>query len=205
MYPEDQNKGISKMKIGLTLIFFIICFSPWTAYADECVEGDCVNGTGTMVFSTGHKFTGGFKDGMRHGEGVLLMPGRRKIVGVWQDNEIVEGTYTYSDGSIFTGRWKFRERSGLGTLAWLDGRTYTGEFKNDQRHGKGTMIYPDGRKYVGDFKFGERTGQGTMTYPDGRKYIGEFKDGERTGQGTLIMPDGRQRVGEFKNGEFVGK
>jgi hypothetical protein len=193
------------MKIGVILIFFIVCFSPLAAYSDECVQGDCVNGTGTMVFSTGHKFTGGFKEGLRHGEGVLLMPGKRKIVGVWQDNEIIEGTITYPDGRTYSGQWKFRERSGQGTLTWPDGRKYTGEFKNDQRHGKGTLIYPDGRKYVGDFKYGERTGQGTMTYPNGSQYMGEFQDGERSGQGTLILPDGTKRVGEFKSGEFEGK
>jgi hypothetical protein len=170
------------MKIRVILIFFIACFSPLAAYPDECVQGDCANGTGTMIYSTGHKFTGGFKEGLRHGEGVMLMPGGRKIVGIWQDNEITEGTITYSDGRTYTGQWKFRERSGQGTLTWSDGRKYAGEFKNDQRHGKGTLIYPDGRQYVGDFQFGERTGQG-----------------------TLILPDGTKRVGEFKNGEFVGK
>ena len=166
------------MKAWLTILLFVGLLSASGALADECIEGDCVNGTGTMVYSTGHKFTGGFKEGMRHGKGVMLMPGKRKIVGVWQDNEITEGTITYSDGRTYTGHWKFRERTGQGTLTWSDGRKYTGEFKNDQRHGKGTLIYPDGRKYVGDFKFGERTGQGTLYMPDGTKLVGEFKDGE---------------------------
>ena len=44
-------------------------------FADECVEGDCEKGKGTMVFSTGHKYTGNYQDGVRHGEGVLLLPG----------------------------------------------------------------------------------------------------------------------------------
>lgn len=193
------------MKIGLMMILFLICFSAHPAYANECIEGDCVNGQGTMVYSTGQKFSGGFKDGMRHGEGVFLLPGGRKLVGVWEDNEIREGTYTDYDGTTYTGQWQFRERNGQGTMTWPDGRKYTGEFKSGQRHGKGTMIYPDGRTYVGDFSHGERTGSGTMTYPDGRKYIGEWKDGERNGQGTLIYPDGKQLVGEFKDGEFVGK
>ena len=170
------------MKIGVILIFILVCFIPVIAFGDECVQGDCVNGPGPMVYSTGHKFTGGFKESLRHGEGVLLMPGGRKIVGVWQDNQIIEGTISYPDGRTYTGQWQFRERSGQGTLAWPDGRKYIGEFKNDQRHGKGTLIYPDGRKY-----------------------IGEFKNGERSGQGTLILPDGTKRVGEFKNGEFVEK
>ena len=193
------------MKRLRMIMIALILLWPISLLADECVEGDCVNGQGTMVYSTGHKFTEGFKEGMRHGKGVMMLPGGRKLVGVWEDNEIREGTVTYPDGSVYTGQWKFRERSGQGTITWPDGRKYTGEFKSGQRHGKGTMTYPDGRKYVGDFKFGERTGQGTMTYPDGRKYIGEFEGGERNGQGTMVFPDGRELVGKFKDGEFVGK
>ena len=193
------------MQKTFILILMIVFFTPLVSFGDECVEGDCVNGKGTMVYSTGHKYTGGFKDGVRHGEGVLLMPGGRKMVGVWVDNAIREGTYTQPDGTIYEGQWEFRERNGQGTLTYPDGRKYVGEFKSGQRHGQGTMTWPDGRLYVGDFKYGERTGQGTMTYPDGKKYTGDFEGGERNGRGTLVYPDGRTQEGEFKNGEFTGK
>ena len=165
------------MKKILMFILFLILLVPAASFGDECLEGDCVNGSGTMVFSTGHKYTGEFKDGVRHGKGVMLLPGGRKLVGVWVTNEIREGTFTAPDGSIYEGHWEFRERNGQGTLTFPDGRKYVGEFKSDQIHGQGTMTWPDGRVYAGDFHFGARTGQGTMTYPDGQKYSGEFKDG----------------------------
>ena len=166
------------MQKTLIFILMIILLGPAASFGDECVEGDCVNGKGTMNFSTGHKYTGGFKDGVRHGEGVMLMPGGRKIVGVWAENEIRTGTFTAPDGTIYEGQWEFRERNGQGTLTFPDGRKYVGEFKSGQRHGRGTMTWLDGRVYVGDFEHGARTGQGTMTYPDGRTEKGEFKDGE---------------------------
>ena len=193
------------MKKSLLFILMIILIGPAVSFGDECVEGDCVNGKGTLVFSTGHKYTGGFKDGVRHGEGVLLMPGGRKIVGIWVDNAIREGTYTQPDGTIYEGQWEFRERNGQGILTFPDGRKYVGEFKSGPRHGKGTMTWPDGRKYVGEFSHGARTGQGTMIYPDGHEYTGEFKDGEKHGHGTLVSTDGTKMVGEFQNGEFVKK
>jgi hypothetical protein len=193
------------MKRTFFIILMIICLAPLHSFGDECTEGDCVNGKGTIVFSTGHKFTGGFKDGVRHGDGVLLMPGGRKIVGVWENNEIREGTYTQPDGTTYEGQWKFRERNGRGTLIFPDGRKYVGDFKSGQRHGKGTLTYPDGRVYTGDFDYGERSGSGTMTYLDGRTYTGEFKAGEKNGRGTMIYPDGKKQEGEFKNGEFVGQ
>ena len=193
------------MQKTLIFILSIIFFVPAASFGDECVEGDCVNGKGTLVFSTGHKYTGGFKDGVRQGEGVLLMPGGRKIVGVWVDNSIREGTFTASDGTIYDGQWEFRERNGRGTLTFPDGRKYIGDFKSDRRHGRGTMTWPDGRKYVGEFSHGARTGQGTMIYPDGHKYTGEFKDGEKHGRGTLIQADGKMVEGEFENGELIKK
>ena len=170
------------MKKTIIVILMLMCFSPPESFGDECIEGDCVNGSGTMVFATGHKYTGEFKDGIRHGKGVLLMPGDRKIVGVWENNEISEGTYTQPDGTVYEGQWRHRERNGKGALTFPDGRRYTGDFKSGLRHGQGTMLFPDGRKYVGSFQSGARTGLATMTYPDGRSYAGEFKDGEKTGQ-----------------------
>ena len=191
------------MQKTLMFIPMIILFVTAVSFGDECVEGDCVNGNGTMVFSTGHKYTGEFKDGVRHGEGVMRLPGGRKIVGVWVGNEIREGTFTTPDGMMYEGQWEFRERNGRGTLTFPDGRKYVGGFKSDQRHGQGTMTWPDGRVYTGDFHFGARTGQGTMTYRDGHKYSGEFKDGEKHGRGTLIDADGKAVEGQFRNGELV--
>ena len=188
----------------LVLTLFVSFLLPVSAVADECTDGDCINGKGTLVFDTGHKYTGEFKDGARQGDGILLMPGGRKIVGVWENNEIQSGTYTEPDGTVYKGQWMFRERNGLGTLTFPDGRKYIGEFKSDKRHGQGTMLFPDGRKYVGDFLSGKRTGSATMTYPDGRNYTGEFKDGVIDGQGTMDYPGGKKQEGTFKNGEFVG-
>ena len=192
------------MRKILIITLFISFLLPVSALADECTEGDCINGKGTLIFDTGHKYTGGFIDGVRQGDGILLMPGGRKIVGVWEDNEIKSGTYTEPDGTVYEGQWKFRERNGQGTLTYPDGRKYTGAFKSGQRHGQGTMLFPDGRKYVGEFHGGNRHGQGTMIYPDGRVYSGEFREGKRTGYGTITYPNDRKIIGRFSDGKYIG-
>ena len=160
----------------------IICIGPQDSFGDDCIEGDCVNGKGIMVYATGHKFTGEFKDGGRHGDGMLHMPGGRKIVGTWQNNEIVEGTFTKPDGTQYIGQWKFRERNG-----------------------KGTLTFPDGRKYIGEFKGGERTGQGTLIYPDGKRLVGKFRNGEFVGEwlevGIRNCEGGIKREEEAKKSE----
>ncbi len=92
-------------KKWMILLFVLFATS---ARADECVEGNCVDGYGTLVTTTGQKFTGQFKDGLRHGKGVFILPGGRRLEGIWQENEIVEGTYTLPDGTKYVGQWKYR-------------------------------------------------------------------------------------------------
>ena len=78
------------MRTYLIILLLALTLNATTgALADECIEGDCVNGYGTMVYSTGQKFSGHFKDGLRDGKGVFILPGGRKLEGIWQDNEIV--------------------------------------------------------------------------------------------------------------------
>ena len=195
------------MKINHMILFVIFLSAlvlPAAGGADQCIEGDCVNGKGIMVYSTGHKYTGEFKNGLRDGEGFMTMPGGRTLKGRFQYNAVFEGTYTYSDGTVYTGQWELRERSGRGTMKYADGRVYEGEFRSGLRHGTGTMTWPGGRRYAGDFSKGQRTGKGTMTYPDGRVYAGDFVDGEKTGRGVMTFPDGKRLEGAFVKGKYSG-
>ena len=186
------------------VIAIVLALLPAAAFADQCIEGDCVNGKGTIVYSTGHRYTGEFKNGRREGDGVLTLPGGRTLKGRFEGDAIVEGNYTSLDGKAFTGRWELRERNGQGRLQDPDGRVDEGAFKSGVRTGKGVMTWPDGRRYEGDFVNGQRTGKGTMTYPNGRVYTGDFVDGERTGQGVMVLPDGTRLQGRFKNGQYMG-
>ena len=120
------------MKAFYTLTMVALIFFPLNTFADECTAGDCQNGKGTLVFSSGHSYTGMFKGGVRHGEGVLLMPGGRKIVGIWENNEIIKGTYTEPDGTVYEGHWRHRERNGQGTNYFPDGTVQEGIWKNDE-------------------------------------------------------------------------
>ena len=56
---KSNRKGGVKMKRAFLLILLIICLGPLNSFGDDCIEGDCVNGQGTMVYATGHKFTWG--------------------------------------------------------------------------------------------------------------------------------------------------
>ena len=66
-----------------------------------------------------------------------------------------QGTYTYPDGSTYTGAFKDGLFNGQGTMTFADGATYTGGFKDDKRNGQGTATNADGSKRTGEWKDGE--------------------------------------------------
>jgi hypothetical protein len=73
---------MKQRRIQSTLIVSaVLIFLPLAAIADRCIEGDCVNGKGTMLYSTGHTYTGEFKNGLRDDEGFMTMPGGRTLKG----------------------------------------------------------------------------------------------------------------------------
>ena len=44
------------------IILIVVFFFPLLTYADECTEGNCTNGHGTMIYADGTKRVGGFKN-----------------------------------------------------------------------------------------------------------------------------------------------
>ena len=55
-----------------------------------------------------------------------------------------EGTYTFTNGSKYTGQWIKGQRHGDGKIEYLDGSYYQGQWEKDQMHGNG--IYLDNEK-----------------------------------------------------------
>jgi hypothetical protein len=211
----SKEPGLSSMRpwgkahlkrqiMNVSIVFLWMILLPVCAIADRCVEGDCVNGKGTMIYFTERKYVGEFKNGIRDGHGVLAMPLGRTLEGQFVRNYPIEGTFTFPNSKAYTGTWEFWNRNGQGILKYPDGRIYEGEFKSGLRNGKGVMTWPDGRRYEGEFVRGERTGKGIMTYPDGRVYTGDFEKGERSGNGVMILPNGDFLEGHFLHGEYFG-
>ena len=72
-----------------------------------CIEGNCENGYGTVVWDDGNKYIGNFKDGSLHGEGELT----------WAE-----------DGEKWIGTWKNDKLEGKGEIIAWDGSTRVCEF-----------------------------------------------------------------------------
>jgi len=150
-------------------------FSTMSAFGEddgECIEGDCYNGEGTLIFSNGDKYVGMFKDGNQHGHGTYTWPYESKYAGE------------------YVGEWKGDSMHGHGTYTWASGSKYVGEWLDGRMHGQGTYTWIDGRKYVGEWKNGKHHGQGTATGPDGFKIVGKWQDGKAAEIETSTWPGG---------------
>jgi hypothetical protein len=89
----------------LLLLLMIVPMIGW----GQCLEGNCENGKGTIVYPNGDKYVGDFKNNQPDGQ----------------------GTAYYSMGNKYVGEWKNGERNGYGTFVSLTAGTWQGEFKDD--------------------------------------------------------------------------
>ena len=91
----------------------------------DCV-GDCMNGTGTLVYNTTNKKSiWGKEKKTRDGK------------SLWLDGEWI-GSYNMTQKrESYEGEWKDGKRHGNGIYTYLDGSYYEGEWVDDKMHGKG--------------------------------------------------------------------
>ncbi|MFM7255076.1 MAG: hypothetical protein ACKO3C_05380, partial [Betaproteobacteria bacterium] len=93
---------------------------------------------------------------------------------------------------------------GQGTFTYSNGNKYVGKYRDDKRNGQGTLTFIDGRKHVGEWRDDKIHGQGTLTFPNGEKYVGEWRDDKIQGQGIEYRADGSaNRSGRWENKSLV--
>jgi hypothetical protein len=114
------------------------------------------------TYPNGYKYDGNFKDGFKHGKGILI---------------------SADNNEKYTGEWVYGFRDGEGALALYKSHSsspyifYKGEWKNDDKNGKGTEEYANGSMHMGNFINGKIEGDGTFIFPNNKKCIGNWKDG----------------------------
>lgn len=82
------------------------------------------------VLDNGAKYTGQWKQNMRHGY----------------------GTQEWKDGATYTGYWKNDKAHGHGVFHHVSGDRYEGHWKQDKAHGQGKFTHMNGSTYNGLWK-----------------------------------------------------
>ena len=95
-----KNKFIFLGMVAILIAAFFLVL-PINQDKGKCVEGDCFNGTGTLLFKDGRQYTGNFANGSYNGQGVLLLADGRRYEGAWSNNlPNGFGTQANPDGTI---------------------------------------------------------------------------------------------------------
>ncbi|MEO7312294.1 MAG: hypothetical protein ABIX01_17970, partial [Chitinophagaceae bacterium] len=92
--------------------------------------------------------------------------GNEYFEGQYMNNQKVNGSYHYKDGSLYTGEWYNNEADGLGENT-ANGVISEGTFVQGLFTGTGTVTLDDGDKYVSDYWHGNGFIRGTY-YKQGK-------------------------------------
>ena len=209
------------MEEGRSLTKLTIKYPDGTYYGT--IKDGVPDGTGTMTYRSGDKYTGEWLNGTPDGEGTYTLS--KKITpslingyglltafskpdaytGKFKDGRSVDNTtIKYRDGT-YIGTIKDGRPDGNGTYTFANGNTYKGQFENGIGHGQGTCTWHDGSSYDGQWNNGKQHGQGTYTWPDGSKYVGEWEAGAKHGLGTMTEKNGDKSTGQWVDGQMHGE
>lgn len=104
-----------------------------SAYYGKVERGQPADGAGTMVYATGNRYDGEYKQGRREGC----------------------GTFSYTNGRRYIGQFSKDKFNGQGTWILENGERYIGSFENNQCNGQGTFILLNGEVKSGIWQEGE--------------------------------------------------
>ena len=155
-------------------------------------------------------WTGGCKDGLLDGTGVLQWYDAAGKADDKYEGSYVKGymqgkgIYTFAEGMRYEGDFVNNMRSGKAVITWPNGSRYEGDILDDVIHGNGTFTWANGRSYSGGYVNGLRQGKGVLVSSRDNRYEGEFFEGRRHGYGEMTYANGKVEKGQWKEGKFVG-
>ena len=106
-------------------------------------EGQVLNskphGKGVQVYSNDNRYEGEWKEGAKHGSGILINDIGRYEGSFSQGLPNGEGIEVWSNGHRYEGEWRDNKRHGKGFYSWTDGSSYEGGWENGNEHGFGII------------------------------------------------------------------
>jgi hypothetical protein len=148
------------LKWGLSLFAFVFFVEAQAACRvidpelQESYAGECVNGLaeGFGYASGTAEYRGGFRKGMKHGQGEKTWPnGDRYEGGFVEDHKEGQGVYSWGRGpwagERYEGGYLNDRRHGFGVYRWNTGDVYSGPWENDIATGAPTPMMLAKRKF----------------------------------------------------------
>jgi len=149
-------------------------------------------------------YSGGVKDGERHGRGTFQFVNGDTYNGEWcQGKPSGYGEYTWQAGGKYAGDWVDGKHDGRGFLSWgpdpnsKKEKRYTGSFRRGSRAGSGSETIAGHGVYAGQWEADQRSGRGTFKWDNGNLYDGDWSADQRSGTGLFVWPSGRRYEGTF--------
>lgn len=159
-----------------------------TTAGGEICEANFVNGKaegyGRYIFADGDFYEGLFSQGEMSGEGTLVFvrdSEESRLTAVFEKGHLTKDvSYSYKNGTNYTGGYSGGVPSGSGRIAFANGDVYEGTLENGLVSGYGTYTYSDGSIYQGRFENGRPNGTGVYTYEENgmtKTLAGSFYNG----------------------------
>lgn len=227
-YGRQYNKSLNKWFEGTWKDNALVDSAAAVSTTNKCVSGDCKNGYGKIIYSTGNTYEGNFVNvlangkgkatyangsiyegdfvnGKPEGKGIFTITNGEVYIGQFANGAYNgKGKLTYVNGNFYDGDWVKGNKEGQGTFAFKTGEIYVGQFANNKYNGRGKLKLPSGETYEGDWVNDKRHGKGENTFPTGDVYDGDYVDNKNEGQGTYTSKNGSYYTGEWKNNKQNG-
>ena len=126
IYYGEMKKGVSN-GIGE------FSFKNGNLYKGEFKNGK-MDGIGIANYKNKKEYLGEFKEGNKTGYGIMKWPTEEKFEGLWKNDSLKFGEYSWPNGSIFFGNFQNDNVNGYGTFYNSSmGTIETGLWKNGKR------------------------------------------------------------------------
>ena len=91
----------------ISVLIPILFFACLTEVSAQCLSGNCSQGSGILIYPSGVRYVGEFRNSLREGWGVCIFLDGRKYEGTWSnDHPDGAGIMTFPDGRQQKGSWK---------------------------------------------------------------------------------------------------
>lgn len=87
--PSFIRVALGFIMVGPIALFVTTCMLFREKSMGKCLEGNCFDGQGTILYPNGEKYVGEWKNGKYHGKGSYIYPDGRQIIGQWENDDFI--------------------------------------------------------------------------------------------------------------------